>query len=1148
MEIIADSNITNLVDLLLADYQKHHRSLGAFGEYTIAVPNKSVENWLTAEIVKRLGICSGIRFESLHKLLNNILRRGSDSSLGLVDKRQLSAILFKLLSDLQSKRLEKKCDFPTELSVLDNWLKEQNQSQSLAQLCHSLSDTFELYQIYRPEWLDAWQHNQSVFSEHSALINSEQWQSALWRLVCSELPNGMLMHRSQLTTAFARTVGERVVGEMVVGERVEGKVEDENSIKNSFAFKGLTQIAIFGVNQLDTETLRQVKLMGKRLPVSLFWQPASLTLFTNEENKQLVRDQKAYFSGQELLASWGGLSRQQCLIFADQGLEIDSSTSTDNSSEDFAENYAEGILGDIQKRILLNANDDGSSGLAPSERLDNSIHISSHFSRYREVEGLHDYLLEQFNQDSSLKPDDIIVLCPDINAYSSYVDAVFTNQPSNKTIPFQVSGVQASANDVSSVLMSLIELPQSRYESSRIVDLLNQPLVKARFKLSTEDVEQIQGWLSQANACWGLDKTTLKQLSLPEYDRNTLQSAVDRMVLGLSLDGSAITFNDELLFGIEGMSALQSATLSKLISFIDTLSHWRDVCIDDLGEEKSYTPSQWVEYLSELTESFIEVPYKEQDSLNAWFKLLSEFEQGFIDTDLGYSYSFARIQLHQAVENSAESAFSYRFGRTNIGSFGALKGIPAKVVAILGLNEADFPRKPPADSINLVPKHSKLGDRNQTEQDKDAFLMALLNCRSRLYCSFVGKDMRSNATRISSLVLQELLDQIQPDVEKQTSLVIQHPMKAYSDVYFKNTDELYTFQDFNTHESLSEQLEGKLDSVDLPPWEMPTTITVQMLKAFLEDPAKAFFKTRFNVDLPDLEADSSDDEPMSESPLTRWKYIDELIQHGLQKSLEQGLQEGLEKGELNKQLVAELSLQYRASGEMEHDVFAAKTFKEWQETATNVLENALIAKGQKQPALQPVELALNVSGQALTLVGDINVYSDEISSDIIQPVYKEGKYVSEKYLMRAIVDTRIAEALKLEGELNYSSSYLACQDNLYRLGADGQSGANSLQTWLEMYQSVMNKPISLDIVSASKINNTGDYRDAFDQMIEDASSSFSGTRLSKAMTILGNDDAAVVEGEKFIENFKYLKPSKTLDEEQLIPQWVEVSAEEGVKA
>jgi exodeoxyribonuclease V gamma subunit len=1100
LNIIAHSTITYLVDALLADYQKHRSTLSAFGEYTIAVPGKSIENWLTAEIVKRIGISSGIRFESLHKLLNSALRRGSDEYTGLVDKRQLSAVLFKLLSELN----EKEIDSSHDLTVLKTWLNRQNQAQSLAQLCHSLADTFELYQIYRPDWLDAWTQNKPVLDSEA-----EQWQGELWRLICAELPDGALLHREQLTNAFEAMV--------------------ENS--DGQAFKGLKQLAIFGVNQLDAATLAQVKLMSAQLPVSLFWQPASVALFGSEAetsiNKKLVVDQQAYFSGHELLASWGGVSRQQALLFSESGIEIESSASMSETTSDL--DKQESILSTVQKKVICNSHDKAEV----YERFDGSISINAHFSHFREVEGLHDYLLEQFNQDPSLKPQDVLVLCPDINAYASYVHAVFENQPSAKTIPFQVSGMSASANDVASVLMSLIELPMTRYELSGVVDLLNQPVVKVRFALSTEEVEQIHGWFRQANAYWGLDKATLTQLALPEYDRYTLQAAVDRMVLGLSLDGAGIKIDDELLYGLEGISALQSATLSKLIIFMDALSQWRDVCIDGQGEAHSYIPSQWTEHLRGLTETFIEVPYQELDSLNAWHQLLSGFEQGVIDDDLAYSYAFVRSQLNQAVEDSAESSFAYRYGRTNIGSFGALKGIPAKVIAVLGLNEADFPRNPTADSINLAPKHPRLGDRNQTEQDKDAFLMAMLNCRSRLYCSFVGKDMRSNATRIPSLVLQELMDQIQPDVDKQNALVIQHPMKAYSVVYFQDNAELYTYQNFDSQESLLDQLAVELDdSLALPVWDMPEQITVQILKAFLEDPAKAFFKTRFNVDLPDLEDDAVDKEPMAASPLTRWKFIDEL------------LQQGLEIGDISPEMIAELALPYQASGVMEHDYFAEDTLQAWAETASKVLTNAMIAKGQKQAAMQSVELDLNVEGQALKLVGDINVFSDEGSADIIQLVQKNGSGVSEKYLMRAIVDTRIAEALKLEGQLNYSSSYLACQDKLYQLQADGQSGESSLQTWLGLYKSVMNAPISLDISSAAKINTGDNYRDAFEQMLEDGNGSFSNMRFSKAMMVLSHDEAAVDRGEAFVEHYKYLKPSKTPDEEQIVPYWVEVKGEE----
>jgi exodeoxyribonuclease V gamma subunit len=1095
LNIIVNSNITELIDLLLTDYQEHREHLGAFGEYTIAVPSKSIENWLTSEIVKQIGICSGIRFESLHKLLNSALRHGSEHYSGLANKRQFSAVLFKLLSGLN----EKDIGVTHELAVLKAWLNAQNQAQSLAQLCHSLADTFELYQIYRPDWLDAWAQNKAVLD-----CEAELWQGELWRLICTELPDEVLLHRAQLTNAFKAMI----------------------EASDGCAFKGLKQLAIFGVNQLDNATLAQVELMSKQLPVSLFWQPASLALFGGEEeegiNKNLVLDQQAYFSGQELLASWGGLSRHQALLFSELGMKVESPES--EAASDL--HKQESILSTIQRKVISNSHDQVYEGL------DSSISISAHFSRFREVEGLHDYLLQQFNQDPSLKPQDVLVLCPDINAYASYVHAVFENQSSAKTIPFQVSGVSASANEVSSVLMSLIEMPMTRYELSGVVDLLNQPVVKARFELSTEEVEQIHGWFRQANAYWGLDKTTLTQLSLPEYDRYTLQAAVDRMVLGLSLDGAGIKIDDEFLYGLEGISALQSATLSKLINFMDALSLWRDVCIDCQGEAHSYTPSQWTEHLRGLTQSFIEVPYQELDSLNAWHQLLSGFEQGVIDDDLLYSYAFVRSQLNQAVEESAESSYAYRYGRTNIGSFGALKGIPAKVIAVLGLNEADFPRKPSADSINLTPKYPRLGDRNQTEQDKDAFLMAMLNCRSRFYCSYVGKDMRSNATRIPSLVLQELMDQIEPDVEKQNGLVIQHPMKAYSDEYFQDNAALYTFQNFHSQKSLLDQLGVELDgSLALPAWDMPEQITVQMLKAFLEDPAKAFFKTRFNVDLPDLEDDSVDEEPMAASPLTRWKFIDEL------------LQQGLEVGVISTEMIATMALPYQASGVMEHDYFAEDTLEGWAETAASVLANALRAKENKQAMIQSVELNLNVEGQPLKLVGDINVFSDEGSSDIIQLVQKNGTGVSETYLMRTIVDTRIAEALKVEGQLNYSSSYLACQDKLYQLQADGQSGVSSLQTWLGLYKSVMNAPISLDITSAAKLNASSDYRGAFEQMLEDGSGSFSNMRLSKAMMVLSHDAACVDRGEAFVEHYKYLKPSKTPDEELMMPHWVEVEVE-----
>lgn len=52
---------------------------------------------------------------------------------------------------------------------------------------------------------------------------------------------------------------------------------------------------------------------------------------------------------------------------------------------------------------------------------------------------LHDRLLAEFERDPSLKPRDVIVMVPDINAYAPYIQAVFGNAPGERFIPFSIS-------------------------------------------------------------------------------------------------------------------------------------------------------------------------------------------------------------------------------------------------------------------------------------------------------------------------------------------------------------------------------------------------------------------------------------------------------------------------------------------------------------------------------------------------------------------------------------------------------------------------------------------------------------------------------------------------------------------------------------
>ena len=71
---------------------------------------------------------------------------------------------------------------------------------------------------------------------------------------------------------------------------------------------------------------------------------------------------------------------------------------------------------------------------------DRTLTLHSCHSAMREVEVLHDYLLDLFNQDPNLTPKDVVVMVADINQYTPYIQAVFGQKNGNAPqMPFSLS-------------------------------------------------------------------------------------------------------------------------------------------------------------------------------------------------------------------------------------------------------------------------------------------------------------------------------------------------------------------------------------------------------------------------------------------------------------------------------------------------------------------------------------------------------------------------------------------------------------------------------------------------------------------------------------------------------------------------------------
>jgi len=70
---------------------------------------------------------------------------------------------------------------------------------------------------------------------------------------------------------------------------------------------------------------------------------------------------------------------------------------------------------------------------------DRSVQIHVCHSPMREIEVLHDQLLNLFNQHPTLLPSEVVVLTPDIETYAPTIDAVFAPHAGTPTIPYSIA-------------------------------------------------------------------------------------------------------------------------------------------------------------------------------------------------------------------------------------------------------------------------------------------------------------------------------------------------------------------------------------------------------------------------------------------------------------------------------------------------------------------------------------------------------------------------------------------------------------------------------------------------------------------------------------------------------------------------------------
>lgn len=852
----------------------HNNPLAPLEQSIFLVQSNGVAEWLKIAIAEETGVCAATRIDLPGRFLwgvyRNMLGRDQVPSRSALDKSPLTWRLMRLIPELLPE---------SDFVPLRHFLANGDPERRL-QLAERLADLIDQYQVYRADWLSDWAEGHDVLrraqGDVKPLAEDQRWQAQLWRAILADIPQEF---------------------------REQGRVNTHQKFLEAIS-SGATpvgqlprRVVLFGISALPQQTLQALSALSTHTQVLLavpnpcqyYWGDIieGRELLKAEHKRQQCRGgkdlamvplEKLHEHSHPLLAAWGRLGRDFVRLLDDfDNAETTRERFSSLRIDLFSEGDGSTLLEQVQVAIrdLVPLADHPRTCLDSSDR---SIEFHIAHSVQREVEVLHDQLLSMFAEASvkKLRPRDVVVMVPDIETFSPAIRAVFGqyNRHDPRYIPFEIGDVKdRGINPLLVALDWLLHLPQQRCRQSEVRGLLDVPALASRFGLEETDLPQLGQWIEGASVRWGLDQDHRNGLGLgPTGEQNAWIFGIRRMLLGYA-SGDGATYA-----GIEPYSevgGLDAALAGSLAQFVETLIYWRSIL------SESVSPAVWGTRARDLMRAFFN---SDDESDRLTLAQLEEALQRWLEAcdSADFQEAVPLAVLREAWLGAIdEPTLNHQFvsGGVTFCSLMPMRAVPFRVVCLLGLNDADYPRRAQQVDFDLLaqPGMARPGDRSRRDDDRYLMLEALLAARDKLYISWVGRNVHDNSEQPASVLVSQLRDYLAAGWDCQLAeMTTEHPLQPFSRRYFE-TGGLTTYA--REWRAAHSDVLLPTENAELPPFAMDPDFRLKLgeLARFIKQPAKYFFRQRLGVVFADDQVLGEDEEPFGFNALEEYYLADSLL-------------------------------------------------------------------------------------------------------------------------------------------------------------------------------------------------------------------------------------------------------------------------------
>ena len=838
-----------------------------FAAEVVSVPTRGIERWLTQRLSARLGsrpgagdgVCANIEFPFPGALVAESLALASGIAPGR-DPWQPARLVWPLISVVEAA-LEEAWLEPLARHLLSG------REQRYARLAH-VARLFDEYAVRRPELIEAWARGESGGVDERAAAG---WQPELWRRL------------------------REALGVPSLAERLPDACAALEADPDLVALP--PRLALFGLTRLPVSHLRVLRSLSTRRDVHLMLLHPSPAMWDKgaAENRLLESWGRDVHGLQTLVRGVGEDVHHQLPV-----AELDPAAGT------LLEALQRDIRADAQPSgpPLRDGQIDERFALTAQDR---SIRIHACHGRARQVEVLREAILHRLADDPTLEPRDVIVMCPDIEAFAPLIEAAFGGRVADE-IPETAAGGPPTlrvrladrslrrTTPVLAVVARLLELASSRVTASEVLDLADAGPVRTRFGFDDDELTQIREWVAGSHIHWGLDAAGRAAYKLTEVDAGTWASGLKRLMLGVAMDGDA----NAAFGGVLPAAAIQSSQIElagRFGEFVDRL----DAALHSLAGPQ--TLAGWTAALSAAADALSATPAHESWQRRQLDAILAEI----VDEEASSGVSLHLGELRELLGHrlaGRPTRANFRSGHLTFCTLVPMRSVPHRLVCLLGLDDGAFPRQSPRDGDNLLLDAPRPGDRDPRTEDRQLLLDALLAAREALIITYSGNDERTNAPLPPAVPVGELLDAIDATAtatgtavtDRSASprardlVVVRHPLQAFDPRNFVDHDSDPARAAEGPWSFDQAALEGARAFIaprheqlpflpePLPPAAGDQLVTLDELVSFVQRPVRAFLRQRLGVSIQRDEDEIEDALPIELDGLARWGVGQRLLE------------------------------------------------------------------------------------------------------------------------------------------------------------------------------------------------------------------------------------------------------------------------------